>query len=66
MIIELSEYQASILQSSIGQTIITMREDKFKVTLASSLAIETGVREYEKLKEHLISSWKKDLQKEIF
>ena len=60
MIIELTEYQASILGSSIDQTIITMRQDKTKVNLASSLAIETGVREYEKLNAHLISSWKSD------
>lgn len=60
MIIELTEYQISILNSSIAQTIITMRQDKVKVDLVSSLAIETGVREYENLKEHLISSWKKN------
>jgi hypothetical protein len=63
MIIELSEYQASILNSSIEQTIVTMQEDKEKINfnVCSSLAIETGVQEYVKLKEHLISSWKKNL-----
>ena len=60
MIIELTEYQASILHSSIEQSIITMRQDKLKVNLTSSLAIETGVREYEKLKVYLISYWKSD------
>ena len=60
MIIELTEYQASILHSSIEQSIITMRQDKLKVNLTSSLAIETGVREYENLKVYLISSWKDD------
>jgi len=61
MIIELTEYQMSILNSSVAQTIITMREDKEKTNLASSLAIETGVRAYEELRKHLISSWKKTL-----
>jgi len=61
MNIELTEYQISILNSSIGQTIITMREDKEKTNFASSLAIETGVQEFVKLKEYLISSWKKNL-----
>lgn len=35
MIIELTEYQTSILHSSIEQSIITMRQDKLKVNLTS-------------------------------
>jgi hypothetical protein len=64
MIIELTEYQASILHSSVEQTIITMRDEKKQVSLVSSLAIESGIYEYLKLKTALLSCWTTEPKKE--
>jgi len=57
MIIELTESQFSMISQSLEQSIKTMREDKSKVNLITSLAIQSGMNDFEILKKHLMSNW---------
>ena len=54
MKIEITERQFSLLNSAVEQTIKTLREDKCKLSLISSLAIQSGINDFEELKNHLL------------
>lgn len=54
MKIEITERQFSLLNSAVEQTLKTLREEKPKVSLISSLAIQSGLNDFEELKTQLI------------
>ena len=54
MKIEITERQFSLLNSAVEQTLKTLREEKSKVSLVSSLAIQSGLNDFEELKTHLL------------
>ena len=60
MNIEFTESQLSMISSSLEQSIKTMREDKAKVSLIASLAIQSGMNDFDVLKKHLMSGWISD------